>query len=263
MLRDLLFQIGGLVVAGLAAARALEGASASFGVLALASLLVAVLAARVGRTMIDVGIDGMRIREGLRTELIAFHDVESVELERHDRARNGTVILRRKGEARQRRISFDDASRAEALHQRIREAMEARGAGLGALDVQMLDRGDRTFEAWIEALTQLAGRRHTFRELGASNEALFRAVEDPDARPLTRAAAAIALGPYLDAEGRARLSTAASTTVAPKLRIALQIALRITPDATSKDARVRLAETLAELDEAEASARGAISPECR
>ena len=64
---------------------------------------------------------------------------------------------------------------------------------------------------------------------------------------MQRAAAAIALGPELSARERERLSHAADTTVAPKLRIALSTV-------TEGGADADIAAALAELEAAEEEA---------
>jgi hypothetical protein len=113
-----------------------------------------------------------------------------------------------------------DDGRAEALNARIHDAMRARRSEHEVAPEALLRRGDKQHVAWVRVLragTELA----THRRAAATGEQLWRIVEDPAGEPLTRAAAAVALGDALDGDDRERRQPVASATAAPRLRIAL------------------------------------------
>jgi hypothetical protein len=86
----------------------------------------------------------------------------------------------------------------------------------------LLDRRERPVGDWITTLRSIGtGANAAHRIAPVAPERLWRIVEDPSARAVARAAAAVALGARIDDEGRARLKAAADATAAPKLRIAL------------------------------------------
>lgn len=109
----------------------------------------------------------------------------------------------------------------DALIERIRLAKEAAGSA----DVTALDRRGKALSEWMAELRALTTRgARGFREAPVVPEALWKTVENGQAAPELRAAAAVALQPSLDEGGRARLRVAAATVVAPRLRVALSAA---------------------------------------
>jgi hypothetical protein len=109
----------------------------------------------------------------------------------------------------------------DALEARIRQARQAAGGA----DVAALDRKERPIAAWLAHLRALTLREAKgFRDAPVVPEALWKTVENGHAEPAVRAAAAVALGPSLDDDGRARLRVAAGTVAAPRLRVALSAA---------------------------------------
>jgi len=119
----------------------------------------------------------------------------------------------------------------DALLDRIRLAKEAAGTA----DITVLDRGGKPLSDWLLELRALTLRDPKgFRHAPVVPEALWKTVENGQAPPGARAAAAVALQPSLDDAGRARLRVAAATVVAPKLRVALTAAAERDEEALSQ-----------------------------
>jgi hypothetical protein len=91
--------------------------------------------------------------------------------------------------------------------------------------VALLRRPSGSLDAWLAALRQQLRRPDTFREdVGELSRRLWSVAEDPRGAPDDRAAAAIALGPTLDAGGKERLGALGPTTAVPALRAAFEAA---------------------------------------
>jgi len=111
---------------------------------------------------------------------------------------------------------------AEALGGRIEEARMVAAARETTADVTPLRRHDRDLVDWRADLHALGTRRpQHYRTAGLRVEDLWDAVESPTAEAELRVAAAVALGPGLDAQGSARMAQAAETAATPQVRIAL------------------------------------------
>ena len=128
------------------------------------------------------------------------------------------------------------AMRADMVVERINEAVSERGRGgsadLAPWESELLSRGERAIEPWVEALRAIHSDVASFRkQAGGGIEALWGVLEDAAAEPERRAAAAVALTPHLDEGGRERVRIAARATAAPKLRIALEAAASDDEDA--------------------------------
>lgn len=135
-------------------------------------------------------------------------------------------------------------AQAAMLVDRIEQVLEGRARG-GTIpfEASALRRGDRDLTSWIQSLRALgAGARDDLRSTPADLERLLRLVEDPAARPIDRAAAAVALPRELPLAERDRVRIAAASTAEPHLRIALEKVAEGEPE----DAAI--AESLAELD---------------
>src|SRR5207253_1081427 len=137
-------------------------------------------------------------------------------------------------------VTFADRAHVEAMRERIDEAIERhRAHDQVVFDSKILARDGRSASEWVSFLRTVA-ERETFRQTGVSPDDLFRIVEDAAAATVTRAAAAVALTPHLDEPGRVRLAAVADTTVAPRLRVAI--------DAVAKDDPEAMAQNLDELE---------------
>ncbi|MEO7095035.1 MAG: hypothetical protein ABI175_17380, partial [Polyangiales bacterium] len=110
---------------------------------------------------------------------------------------------------------------AMMIAERVREALDRKLEHRGALDPAILARPPGPAAQWIAALRELV-REETFRDAGVHPSQLWEVVEDATMDVARRAAAAVALRPLLDDDGRARLRVAAKISAAPQLRIALE-----------------------------------------
>jgi hypothetical protein len=211
------------------------------GLLYIGSILQMVAPAKV-----VVGADGVYLKWLWQKRFVAIEDIERAEIVEGDPMFNGVALyvrlVRKSGEpvdlfVQSVRSNFGGMGfnkfvrmRAEILAERINEAVDGKSRGVKgsssalAWDGALLSRGERAIEEWVAALRGLRAKAETFREPGAVLDQLWGVLEDAQAAPEKRAAAAVALSPHLDDGGRERLRLAAQATVAPKLRIALEAA---------------------------------------
>jgi hypothetical protein len=94
---------------------------------------------------------------------------------------------------------------------------------------------------WVRRLRALA-TDGSFRSMALSAERLWEVIENPGARPEARFAAAVALGPLLDADGRARIRIATQAIAAPHLRVAVEAAVAEEPDSAELERLLKLVE---------------------
>ncbi len=143
-----------------------------------------------------------------------------------------------------------------ALAARMKEGLRAHQERQAESEVgALLVRGGRSKEEWLASLRDL-GTRDTagYRTAKVPRDLLWQVAENPSASPEERAAAAVALRAQLDAEERARLSTLADATAAPKVRVALE---RAAAPAVAETAagEEELADALVECEEEAAQER--------
>ncbi|MBK7396425.1 MAG: hypothetical protein IPJ34_09030 [Myxococcales bacterium] len=221
--------------------------------LAVAASYATILAMRFKSARAEVGADGVVLSWLGRRQFVPIREIERAEVVE---GKATLVRIHRIGAppldvvAAVRNAPTLGERPAQLLAERIEEAVQARGLGGAAVAVDdpegVLVRGARPIAEWIAELRGLRDRVPTFRAPGLFDR-LWDVLEDVRATPTQRAAAAVALTPHLDEEGKTRLQVAAQAAVAPKLRIALEAA------AEQDDAR--LAEALEEAGE-EAATRG-------
>jgi len=239
------WRIFGLVVAMMASTVAVGVLSVALnaGGLALATPLVmlAFFVLMFAPTSIDVGADGVLYRWLGRQRYIAHDEIESVEVTVHGfgrSKRNVVVLFLRGGDPVYLPTGAPtlDGDNAALLAARIRDARDARQRG--GLAPAALVRGAQSHAQWIAALRrpEAAG----LRTQAPLKDDYWRVLEDASAAPLTRGAAAIALGKDLNDAERARLARAQKTVAAPKLRVVL--------DRSADDDDEALAELLEALD---------------
>lgn len=198
--------------------------------LALSLSLLAVLApARV-----IVGTDALVVRWLGTKRVVDLADVVGVEALPHVvrlRHRDGHATDVRVGMPG--RYAHTSAQSVAALAERIQSALAARDAGARAPVATALARDARSIVDWIAHLRRVATAEPTFRGAAVVPDRLWSLVEDATTDASTRVAAAVALAPTLDDEGRARVRVAAAATASPKLRVALEAAARDDADAVA------------------------------
>ncbi len=247
----------GAVLGGIAAVLvgvALFSATGDFGAaFPLITIAFIVAGIQLSQAKVHVGTDGLLVTRVGRKTFVPFSEIERIDVE-------GGVLLQivRHG-GRPLRVGFSGNSPASreaggALLRRIEDARATFDRGEpGARVAAQLERGRRSTRDWVTGLRRLveAGQ---YREAAALPDRLYRIVEDPSQPEAARAGAAVALGPVLDARGRARLRVAAKASASPRLRIALECA-------SEKDAEVdALEEALASIEpEAEREAESTSS----
>jgi hypothetical protein len=193
---------------------------------------------------VTVGTDGVLLRWLWQRRFIALDDVVDAEVGDAELVLNNTPrvvrLLRADGSVKdelmidlwqegpfQEPIRSGVEARAQAIAERIREAIAARREAIATAEVGSLARARRPIDAWLAHLRGLLARTETFRgEAPPTREALLQLVEDSTARPELRAAAAVAVASAggEDEAARGRLRVAADASAAPRLRIALRAA---------------------------------------
>jgi hypothetical protein len=234
---------------------------AAFALLRFVAPLLMVVPLLALRSKLAVGADGILVTEPGNRRFIRYGDIMNVQIvPRRFSGYRALAITLRSGPT----LAFPMTggtyggqmgwSRADAVVERIREAMATWGRGDAAPEARILERGKRPMTDWIRSLRAAgSGANADPRTAPVEPPRLWRIVEDPGGAPTTRAAAAVALGPSLDAAGRARLVVASEASASPKLRVALSAAASTNQDA---DLERALADLEAELETAEAAAPG-------
>jgi len=121
---------------------------------------------------------------------------------------------------------------AAMLRQRINDVVAlAQSNKEVAQEALLLNRGELGLRDWIARLKAVGvGATATLRTAAVMPEHLWRIASDPGQPATARAAAAVALSPTLDDDGRVRLADIAKTTAEPRLRVALERAANDAPD---------------------------------
>ncbi len=199
-------------------------------------LLVALAPAQV-----TVGTDAVLVRWLGTKRLIALADVVRVEKLPHV-----VRLVHRDGRTSDIRVGMPgryahtSVESVSALGERIEAALAARDTGASTPEASVLARAERPVATWVEALRHAATAEPGFRGAALIADRLWPLVEGASTDASTRVAAAIALAPTLDDDGRARVRVAASTSASPKLRVALE--------AVTKDDHDAVVEALAEIE---------------
>src|SRR5262249_33885234 len=110
---------------------------------------------------------------------------------------------------------------AGAIIERVNEALRARARQGEAAPEIPLHR-DLPPSERLRALRTPSTSAGGYRRGAIPPDRLLRVVEDPAADPIARASAAVALGPALDQEGRARLVRIAEACASPRARIVIE-----------------------------------------
>lgn len=206
-----------------------------------------VLRRALERTRVEIAAEGVRLSWAGRVRLLRYDDITGVRvLPRVSGGQDifGVEIALRAGErvyvpcGTEQRLHLDPA----ALVAQLQEARSTYADRPAAGAVPALERRGRSHRAWITELRRIgAGASVDHRTAALDPDALVRVLEDPDADPAARAAAAIAAAPA-DPEIKERIRIAASTTASPKLRVALEHA------ANDEEDDAALEEALAALE---------------
>jgi hypothetical protein len=194
---------------------------------------------------LTVGADGLLLKWLWVREFIPTNGIQLVT--RYDEGsgrsrQRGVQILTDEGRAI--RVPINDDERIAIVQSRIEEAVALAKDGVHvADDALLLDRGTLPMRDWMARLRAIgAGATAQLRVAPVMPDRLWRVALDPVAPAPARAAAAVALSATLDDEGRTRLSEAAKTTAAPRLRVALEHVARGASDDEIEEAIAKLEE---------------------
>lgn len=251
MVLSMLAWVGGFA---LAASAGLEMSTWGFALpVGFVMLMVAMLMWLNLPGSVTIGADGILVDWRGETRYVAWSAISSADLffeMKGGKKIVGVQVELASSESLQIAIGEDQfgaRERADRLCAAITEGRDRhRSHEVIAEDAERLGRRELADPAWLARLRSLgAGANAGMREAPVPRDRLWRIVEDPSASAPARAAAAVALGPAMGAEGKTRLATVASQTVSPKLRVALQ-------KAPSND-DAALLEALAEVEAEEAA----------
>ncbi len=188
-------------------------------------VLLAPVALALVPSHVEVGADGVLIRWLGTRRFIGHADILGVSVTSHSPRQTYAMTIVWIGTRTREPICIpipgadqwsDDA---ETLSSRIRDARAAWEASQGRPPIPLL-RAGREHLAWVSELRRQEAA--DLRSTAMPRAELWRVVEDVSAASIDRAAAALALGRELSNTDRARLSTAASATVQPQLRVVLE-----------------------------------------
>ena len=184
---------------------------------------------------VTVGGDGVLV-EWLRWKrFVPIGDIRFGTIYDEGMGRNrrvGVLLTLREGELRIPVGSGWAMEGAKALLERIAEVKNAKGAkaiGESAAAegfLAQIVRTTQTTKEWLAELRAIGtGELATHRVAPVAPETLLRVVEDPEAPPPARVAAAVALRSSGDRDAAKRVRVAAETAAHPKLRVALERSL--------------------------------------
>jgi hypothetical protein len=184
---------------------------------------------------VTIGTDGISFKRGFFETFVPFEELAEIRP-----AGLGILIRYRNGRTR---TIFSPAGvgpeRFEALLLRIREAMAARAQG-SQPELEVLDRRGRSISEWRAALTDLARRGATYRNVGLSLEEIEAVISSPDATPERRLAAAVALRAAEHPAAASLIRIAAAQCASQRLRVGLESV------GSGEDDNAALAEALGE-----------------
>jgi hypothetical protein len=192
------------------------GALRGMGWAAFAGVLAFVAQRSLQRRQLVIGTDGVRVVGALRDRFVPFSSIERVET--MPSAPFKRVRLRlREG----KRVHIPVIGDPEELALRLRDALDAWHKGDAAQPLDLLERGERKGDEWVQALRARATDA-SYREAGLRVEDLEALVDDPRAAPEQRVGASLALA--ADERGRRRVRIAASACADPDMQAALEAA---------------------------------------
>jgi hypothetical protein len=214
---------------GMGASAYLEAFGAKLPPTFLAPWLVMVVGAVVGLNRllrpaeVTVGAEGVRILTGVGDRTIAYESIEDVQvsgrrLDIHERGAPLTCIDG--GRLLGLGPGGGSPTALVGLARRIREGMIGVRSGASEGIAARLERGERSFAEWREAVGQLFGHGG-YRSSSLAREVAEHVLEDGAATVDRRLGAALALAAHSGEEDRARIRIAAQKTTDDKLRIAL------------------------------------------
>lgn len=190
-------------------------------VLAVVAAVMAVFAHSVRPGRVVVGMDGFRVRRGLRERFYSYADVHRVIHEGdHVRVWVGDDSL----DLSCATFASDEPERTHSLGERLARAHTIYQArrGDGAAAISLLERGDRTLAAWRADLEALSVEKGGYRRVHIDDAVLTEVVEDATAPAEQRLGAAIVLAARkAPPEVAERVRIATKSCANPKLRIAL------------------------------------------
>jgi hypothetical protein len=166
---------------------------------------------------LTIGTDGISFKRGFWETFVAFEELAEIRPA-------GLGILIRYRDGRTRTI-FSPAGvgpeRFEALLLRVREAMAAR-AQVQQPALELLDRRGRSLREWRTALSEVARRGTSYRDIGISIDDLEAVIASADATPERRLGAAVALRAAAHPAATSLIRVAAAQCASQRLRVALE-----------------------------------------
>jgi hypothetical protein len=164
---------------------------------------------------LTVGSDGVRVKRSFRRQrFIPFDELE--------KASCSGAELELETQKELIKIRCQNHAGAHAVVQLVEQARRMRERAGEALDLGILDRGERTPDAWRDDLRALAVRGAHYRERAFERTDLLAVAENPNLPPERRVGAALALSEHADDGERRRLRIAAEGCAHPRLRFALE-----------------------------------------
>lgn len=194
-------------------------------------LMIAVLLGWVPST-IAVGDDGVLVRWIGWKRFVPWGDIDEVVAIGNGmqlKLKSGKTVLVASSFFRISQYSYQTEKRDQMLRE-VGERLDAhRAAPQVAEATALVGRAGRSIEAWLAAVRGLLSNEGGYRAPTLTRDVLWRVAEDPALEETARIGAAIALRSGASDADRERLRVVATSTVSPKVRVALDAAVAL-PD---------------------------------
>lgn len=209
------------------------------------------------RMWVLVGADGVLLCQALSKppktshRFLPYSAIKQIEKFDYDRDSDsfathheGAKLMLKSGQC----LTLEVGGKADDLYRRLCEARDRCGEIAGN-DAELLQRGDRSVNDWLNDLDTLSLSSHQgYRAPSISSEQLWRVIDAPSVNPTARAGAAFALLKGADGVDRERLLNTAKSAVAPGLDAAFEAI-------ANKSSDEALANALAAVEEPALEAR--------
>ncbi|MGE0788160.1 MAG: PH domain-containing protein [Sandaracinaceae bacterium] len=191
----------------------------------VAAPLVVMLLALATLAKARVGADGLAVRSFGRTRFIPYQDVTDLAVDKARvslRLRDGKLYHFQIADRAKPSVAVDHTIHPAAT--RIREGVEDARRERAPIRVQEeLERGDKSEQAWLQAIAAHAEERTDYRDAPLDREGLEALSSDPRADPTARVASALVLRKVgLSHTEKETLHEAAAATAHPQVRVALE-----------------------------------------
>jgi hypothetical protein len=174
---------------------------------------------------VEVGADGVVVRDRLLARFIRYSDVARVKMLGVEEMKMGLHVALELRDGKEVSFRVDTLAPEERARLLARLSEEQDAYALAAREEEALaalERKGRSVADWQAAAARLLGPKGDYRSACVAAEDVARTLENPSAERDRRLGAAMALAGSGDAEAPVRIRVAAQASADPRLRIALE-----------------------------------------